>query len=314
MASSNRGDPDLSDSPQPSPPDSPIAGPSSVKPTRKRVAPDHKPKGCPAKASKAAQKAKSQWQKALNKEFEKAQRLVARQDTDFLSPECLSSLQELVTEVKGCRQMPLLCLSQFLGKMVSCFRIVPWTRLHSQSLQMFLLPQQKANRSCSSHQVRVSPEVIHGVVAVPSPFQGIPVQGTRPLNIYYRCQPSRLGGTSSISHDTGQMVPGGTHAQHELAGTVCGPSHPHTVPGLSAQRPCSRPHGQHNNEGAYQPPGEDLIPVPHGEGKSGHLGGRTSSIPPSRAHPGGGQHPGGLAQPLPDGPHRMEYSQRCFWN
>lgn len=46
----------------------------------------------------------------------------------FLSPERRTSIHHLVTQVLSTRRMPLLMLSQLLGKMISCIEIVPWTR------------------------------------------------------------------------------------------------------------------------------------------------------------------------------------------
>ncbi|XP_032075421.1 uncharacterized protein LOC116510123 [Thamnophis elegans] len=78
----------------------------------------------------------------------------------FLSQECQSSLRELAKEVQRRQRVPLLQLSQLLGKMISCFSIIPWAQLHSRCLQWFLLPFQKTSSSCSLVKVSLTPEIL----------------------------------------------------------------------------------------------------------------------------------------------------------
>ncbi|XP_015683147.1 histone deacetylase 5, partial [Protobothrops mucrosquamatus] len=73
----------------------------------------------------------------------------------YLSPKRLVSIRDLARRVYKGRTVPLVLLSQLLGKMVSCVAIVPWARLHLRELQWFLLPFQRLNASASSRQVRL---------------------------------------------------------------------------------------------------------------------------------------------------------------
>lgn len=75
----------------------------------------------------------------------------------FLSPDRILSIKDLVAQVRAQRSVPLLLLSQLLGKMVSCIAIVPWARRHTRPLQRFLLPFQRSGRSNSRTQVMLPP-------------------------------------------------------------------------------------------------------------------------------------------------------------
>ncbi|XP_058022507.1 uncharacterized protein LOC131189903 [Ahaetulla prasina] len=56
-------------------------------------------------------------------------------------------------------RVPLLLLSQLLGKMIPCIAIVPWARLHSRPLQWLLLPSQRTGLSSSTKRIRINPTV-----------------------------------------------------------------------------------------------------------------------------------------------------------
>ncbi|XP_039176744.1 uncharacterized protein LOC120297791 isoform X1 [Crotalus tigris] len=73
----------------------------------------------------------------------------------YLSQEHKDSIKSLVHRIQREKVVPLVQLSQLLGKMISCLGIMPWARLHSRHLQWFLLPFQKRNISASTRKVRV---------------------------------------------------------------------------------------------------------------------------------------------------------------
>ncbi|XP_013908504.1 PREDICTED: uncharacterized protein LOC106538525 [Thamnophis sirtalis] len=77
----------------------------------------------------------------------------------FLSLERQVSIHDLISFIRNQQTVPLIQLSQPLGKMVSAFHIVPWSRFHSGQLQWLLLPYQKANCSCSTNRIRLTSEV-----------------------------------------------------------------------------------------------------------------------------------------------------------
>lgn len=81
----------------------------------------------------------------------------------FLSMERQVSIRELVLRIRGEPRVPVLLLSQLLGKMISCLAIVPWARFHARPLQWFLLPFQKAGTSSSKTRVRVPPRVLRSL-------------------------------------------------------------------------------------------------------------------------------------------------------
>ncbi|XP_060546629.1 uncharacterized protein LOC132711500 [Pantherophis guttatus] len=56
--------------------------------------------------------------------------------------------------------MSVLALSRLLGKMVSSFDIVPWSRLHSRRLQWFLLPFQRSLSVSSLRKVSLPSKVL----------------------------------------------------------------------------------------------------------------------------------------------------------
>ncbi|XP_039189596.1 kelch-like protein 14 isoform X2 [Crotalus tigris] len=78
----------------------------------------------------------------------------------YLSQERLVSIRD---QVYRDRTIPLVLLSQLLGKMVSCIAIGPWTRLHLRDLQWFLLPFQQVNASASNRQVRVPVHILRSL-------------------------------------------------------------------------------------------------------------------------------------------------------
>lgn len=55
----------------------------------------------------------------------------------YLSPNRQSSLKDLAVRAQLDHASSLLLLCQLLGKMVSCFGITPWARLHSRALSGF---------------------------------------------------------------------------------------------------------------------------------------------------------------------------------
>lgn len=61
----------------------------------------------------------------------------------YLSSDRQASIKDLVTQILSQWSVPLLLLSQLLGKMISCIAIVPWARRHTRPLQWFLLPFQR---------------------------------------------------------------------------------------------------------------------------------------------------------------------------
>lgn len=65
----------------------------------------------------------------------------------FLCPDRKNNIQQLVSHVLLRKTVPLLLLSQLLGKLISCINIVPWARFHLRRLQWFLLPFQKQGRA-----------------------------------------------------------------------------------------------------------------------------------------------------------------------
>lgn len=71
----------------------------------------------------------------------------------LLSPDRCLSIRTLVTQILSLRLVPLILLSQLLGKMISCIAIIPWARFHAQPLQWYLLPYQKSCRSNSRAKV-----------------------------------------------------------------------------------------------------------------------------------------------------------------
>lgn len=78
----------------------------------------------------------------------------------YLSLDRQASLKELVIHVLEDRTSFLFLLSQLLGKMVSCFGIIPWARLHNRALQWYLLPFQRSCQSTSLTCVVVLPVVL----------------------------------------------------------------------------------------------------------------------------------------------------------
>lgn len=78
----------------------------------------------------------------------------------YLSPNCQRSITEVVTQILLQRLVPLLLLSQLLGKMISCLSIVPWACRHIRPLQWLLLPFQKWECSNSRTKVPV-PSRVH---------------------------------------------------------------------------------------------------------------------------------------------------------
>lgn len=77
----------------------------------------------------------------------------------FLSPDRIHSICQLIVQVLTLQSVPILLLSQLLGKMLTCFTIIPWARRHSWPLQWFLLPFQRAGCSNSTHSVAVPPQI-----------------------------------------------------------------------------------------------------------------------------------------------------------
>lgn len=75
----------------------------------------------------------------------------------FLSPDRIQSIKSSVIQVRSLRKVPLLHLSQLLGKVVSFISIIPWARRHTRPLQWFLLPFQKSGRASSKTPVSISP-------------------------------------------------------------------------------------------------------------------------------------------------------------
>lgn len=71
----------------------------------------------------------------------------------FLSPDRILSIRSLVHQVLTLRSVPLLMLSQLLGKLISCIAIVPWAHLHACPLQWYLLPYQRSCRASSNARV-----------------------------------------------------------------------------------------------------------------------------------------------------------------
>ncbi|XP_039181469.1 heterogeneous nuclear ribonucleoprotein R isoform X1 [Crotalus tigris] len=65
------------------------------------------------------------------------------------------SVRDLVLKVCRDRTLSPSGLSWLLGKMISCIEIVSWARLHSRTLQWFLLPYQKQGTSISNREVFV---------------------------------------------------------------------------------------------------------------------------------------------------------------
>ncbi|XP_039195028.1 uncharacterized protein LOC120306250 [Crotalus tigris] len=78
----------------------------------------------------------------------------------YLSPDHQVSIRILVRHVQHDRVVPLITLSQLLGKMISCISIVPWARLHSRALQWFHLLFQRRKLTSSNRKVRVSPLIL----------------------------------------------------------------------------------------------------------------------------------------------------------
>lgn len=81
----------------------------------------------------------------------------------YFSLDRLSSLRPLVRSVTSGDCVPLLSLSQLLGKMVSCIGIVPWSWLNCRALQWFLLPYQEHHLS-SSHRAVLSAKVTQSLL------------------------------------------------------------------------------------------------------------------------------------------------------
>lgn len=77
-----------------------------------------------------------------------------------LSPDCQTSLTDLALHCSRDHSVPLLTLSRLLGKMVSSFGIVPWSRLHSRQLQWFLLPFLRARTSTYLVKVTLPTKVL----------------------------------------------------------------------------------------------------------------------------------------------------------
>ncbi|XP_013921765.1 PREDICTED: uncharacterized protein LOC106548824, partial [Thamnophis sirtalis] len=59
-----------------------------------------------------------------------------------LFSEHLTNLQALTCHIRASQSVSILTLARLLGKMVLCIGIVPWVRLHSQTLQWLLIPYQ----------------------------------------------------------------------------------------------------------------------------------------------------------------------------
>ncbi|XP_060541827.1 uncharacterized protein LOC132710188 [Pantherophis guttatus] len=80
--------------------------------------------------------------------------------TVSLSVDRQTSLCSMALRCISERSSSLLGLSCLMGKMVSTYDIVPWSRLHSRELQWFLLPHQKNRSSTSLRRVSLPPAVI----------------------------------------------------------------------------------------------------------------------------------------------------------
>lgn len=78
----------------------------------------------------------------------------------FLTQDRQSSIIDLASRFQSQRSASLLGLSRLLGKMVSSFGIIPWSRLHSRELQWLLLPFQRACRSTSATRIQLPPAVL----------------------------------------------------------------------------------------------------------------------------------------------------------
>lgn len=74
----------------------------------------------------------------------------------LLSPDRVQSIKSTMVQVRSRRKVPLLHLSQLLGKMVSCISIIPWAR---RCTQWLLLPFQKSGRTSSNSQIVLPPQV-----------------------------------------------------------------------------------------------------------------------------------------------------------
>lgn len=77
----------------------------------------------------------------------------------FLSPDRVQGIKDMVHSVLTQGKVLLLLLLQLLGKMVSCFAIVPCARNHTRPLQWFLLPFQRTGCSTSNHKVNLPPQI-----------------------------------------------------------------------------------------------------------------------------------------------------------
>lgn len=77
----------------------------------------------------------------------------------FLSLDRIRSIRDSVAQVLARRSLPLLTLSQLLGKLVSCYGIVPWAWRHSPPLQWLLLPFQHRGCASSTRKILVPPQV-----------------------------------------------------------------------------------------------------------------------------------------------------------
>lgn len=81
----------------------------------------------------------------------------------YLTQDCQSSSIELASRFQAQCSASLLGLSYLLGKMVTSFGIIPWSRLHSRELQWLLLPFQWSCRSTSVTRITLPLAVLNSL-------------------------------------------------------------------------------------------------------------------------------------------------------
>lgn len=81
----------------------------------------------------------------------------------FLSQDHRDSIRNLVSQVRALRRVPLLLLSQLLGKMISCLAIIPWAHCHTRALQWLLLPSQRSGRYNTGNRIRVPTRILQSL-------------------------------------------------------------------------------------------------------------------------------------------------------
>lgn len=169
----------------------------------------------------------------------------------FLSPDRIQDIRTMVGQVLSLRRVPLILLTQLLGKLISCISVGSQT-CPSPPVAVASVPEGNEQHVAAANSVVATDSAIPQMVDVLSSSEGLRVSGAGTRCTDHRRQSAGLGGPSPQQRGPRSVVSNGAGEQHQLAGVEgCSPRLTSLRAPIGGPT-CSCPDGQHHHQGPHK--------------------------------------------------------------